>query len=69
MKPNGYLIHRAPDCPTATDHSPGVFAAGDVPTRTYRQPSRPAGMGCMAALGSPRFSFRTGSTAETVAAE
>ncbi len=51
LDPDGYIVSKG----GARTNITGVFHAGDVQDRTYRQAVTAAGMGCMAAIEAERF--------------
>jgi thioredoxin reductase (NADPH) len=51
LDPEGYVISHG----GARTNIPGVFHAGDVQDRTYRQAITASGAGCMAAIEAERY--------------
>lgn len=52
LDPEGYIIGTEP---SMTTEIPGIFTAGDVRDKVYRQAITAAGQGCMAALDAEKY--------------
>ena len=61
VDPEGYVLVQGPTTSTSIE---GVFAAGDLVDRTYRQAVTAAGSGCAAAIDAERWLAEHGETAE-----
>jgi thioredoxin reductase (NADPH) len=60
LDPDGYVVVAEPRTTTSIE---GVFAAGDVTDRTYRQAVTAAGQGCKGAMDAERLLEAEGHTA------